>query len=212
MENKLVLDILPKRQRELFSVLSKAGWLADYYLAGGTALALCYGHRRSIDFDFFTTKKIDRQLLKREVLGLGAFKLFAESEFILHGEIDHVQISFMSLPYPLIGEEARQGGLRIASVEDIAAMKLSAVSSRGSRKDFIDLYFLLKQYSLGEMIGFYEKKYGRSDENVYCVLKGLVYFDDAEKKPMPSMLKNVAWKDIRKAMISAHKAYVAGLK
>lgn len=211
MENKLHFEVLPKRQRELFESLSKAKWISDFYLAGGTALALQIAHRRSIDFDFFTKKEFDMQLLKKRLVNLGDFKLFSESEGTINGELNSIKISFFNLPYSPIGSEKNYRSLRIISEEDIAAMKLAALSSRGSKKDFVDLYFLLKDFSLSKMIGFFEKKYEKSAENVYCALKGVIYFVDADEQPMPRMLKRVTWREVKKSVKLAHKKYITEL-
>lgn len=212
MNNNLHLEVLPKRQRELFYSLSKCDWISDFYLAGGTSLALQMAHRRSVDFDFFSEKDFDMLLLKKRLPKFGNYALRSESEIILDGDINKVRISFFKLPWPLVGKELRFNNLRIASKEDIAAMKLSSISMRGSRKDFIDIYFLLKQYSLSEMVRFFERKYGKNEENVYCALKGLVYFVDAEKRPMPGMLERVSWREIKKSITLAHKDYLNHLK
>ena len=92
-------------------------------------------------------------------------------------------------------------GLRIAAVEDIAAMKIAAATNRGTRKDFVDIYFILRQYSLDNVLEWYSEKY--PDANLYLVLRSLVYFDDAELEPMPNMLTPVEWKLVTKAIESA---------
>lgn len=211
MENNLHLEVLPKRQKLLFNVLCGLDWISDFYLAGGTALALQIAHRRSIDFDFFTEKEFDVPSVKKLLLKLGEYTVFSESSQIIDGQLNSVRMSFFNLPYKLIDKEIRCGNLRIISRKDIAAMKLSAISTRGSRKDFIDLYFLLKEFPLEQMIGFFEKKYGKNEENVYCALKALAYFIDAEQKPMPAMLKQVNWREIKKEILLKHKQYLEAL-
>jgi len=210
MADELHLEILPKRQRDIFFAFSRLKWVSGFYLAGGTALALQIAHRRSVDFDFFTEKPFDLQKVKRRMALVGDYQVATESdELILDGRINSGRVSFFNLPFPLIDNEMRAGNLRIISKKDIAAMKLLAISSRGSRKDFIDIYFLLKEYSLEQMFGFFERKYGKKRENIYCALKGLVYFDDAEKSPMPRMLIRVAWREIKKTIKLAHKEYLS---
>lgn len=212
MPDNLHLEILPKRQKILFDCLSKLEWLKDFYLAGGTALALQIAHRQSIDFDFFTEKEFDTRRIKNKLISFGNFELFSESEQILDGRISSIRISFFNFVYPLIKQTKSFCHMRIISREDIAAMKLAAISSRGSRKDFIDFYFLLKEFSLSEIVGFFEKKYGKNKENLYCALKGLIYFNDAERHPMPNMLKSVSWKEIKKYLTQMHKEYIGKLK
>jgi predicted nucleotidyltransferase component of viral defense system len=213
MADKLHFEILPKRQRELFEAFEREKWIADFYLAGGTALALQIAHRRSIDFDFFVERPFKPQAVKRRMALIGDYQVSSEQEdIIIDGRINNVRVSFFNTPFPLIGREIKLGNLRIISKEDIAAMKLQAISSRGSRKDFIDLFFLLKELTLAEMFSFYEEKYGKNAENVYCVLKGLIYFADAEAKPMPSLLRRVTWGEIKKRILSAHGEYLSAIK
>jgi len=212
MESKFHLEILPKRQKLLFDSLSGSDWIEKFYLAGGTALALQIAHRRSIDFDFFAEQEFDTWAVRKKLALLGDYRLSSESEQILDGRLNTVRISFFNLPYKLIRPATRFKHMRIVSREDIAAMKLAAISMRGSRKDFIDLFFLLKEFSLDEMIHFYEQKYGKKEENVYCVLKGLVYFADAEERPMPGLLRRVSWRDVKKHVIHVHNEYIQGIK
>lgn len=101
---------------------------------------------------------------------------------------DHVKVSFLRYEYDLLFSPVAFDGIFLADERDIAAMKLDAVSSRGSRKDFVDIHELLKKYSLAELIGFFEKKYSNIKYNVLHVLKSLVYFEDAENEPSPIMM------------------------
>ena len=212
MDSNLCFDILPKRQRELFEVLSKETWIKKFYLAGGTALALQLGHRKSVDLDFFIPEAFDVLYLKNKLKRVGDFKLYSENEDTIHGEINSVEISFFNIPYHLIDDAIAYRNIRIACKKDIAAMKLAAISSRGSKKDFVDMFFLLKEFSLDQMLGFYKEKYGESEENIYCTLKGLVYFEDANEEKMPKMFIEVPWREIKKQILHAHAKYLKGLK
>ena len=97
------------------------------------------------------------------------------------------------------------GGTALADSKDIAAMKLAAITGRGTKKDFIDLYFLLKQYSLSEIVSFYKNKY--ADGSVFLVMKSLTYFDDADREQPPVMLKQISWTKAKKAITSAVKQF-----
>jgi predicted nucleotidyltransferase component of viral defense system len=207
----LHLEILPKTQKELFFMLSDSKLVAPFYLAGGTALALQIGHRKSIDFDFFTEEDFDVQAIKKMLVEAGDFELFSESSGTIHGQLNKVQVSFFVLPYPLLECSCKSNYLSIASKKDIAVMKLAAISSRGSKKDFMDLYFLLREYSFEEMFSAFVDKYGEKEENIYCVLKGLTYFDDAEAQPMPKMIKRTLWREVKKTITSEQKKYIASL-
>lgn len=201
------VDILPEQQRLLFESLTKQAWMSPFYLAGGTALALHIRHRQSIDFDFFTTDEFDTRRILSMLKTLGTFELFSEAHQTINGLLNQVRISFFHYPYPLIQEPYSYGTLSIAGLQDIGLMKLEAISGRGSKKDFIDLYFLLKMLSLSELFEQYPKKYGIEISNHYHLLKSLVYFDDAESQPMPIMHHPISWNDVKTSIISTMKEY-----
>ncbi len=205
MENKFKTNILPKKQKNLFEFLSAQKWLDTFYLAGGTALALQIGHRRSIDFDFFTKTSFDRKEIIRNMTKYGTFELFTEGADTLHGSLNGVQISFFRLEDKLLQKTTGNKHLHVAGTLDIAAMKLNAISGRGTKKDFIDLYFLMREFALPELFKGYESKYGRSVSNNYHLLKSLTYFGDAEKQPMPKMLVAVSWNHVKESIISLVK-------
>lgn len=100
-------------------------------------------------------------------------------------------------------------GLRLASDKDIGAMKLAAITGRGTKKDFIDLFELLQHYSLLELIGFYEQKY--HDGSVFLVLKSLVYFEDADAEITPYLLRNYSWEDIKTDIKKVHVDYMKNI-
>ncbi|MCK4565338.1 MAG: nucleotidyl transferase AbiEii/AbiGii toxin family protein [Verrucomicrobia bacterium] len=104
---------------------------------------------------------------------------------------------------PTIGTPATIEGIRMASLEDIAAMKLNAIANRGSKKDFWDYAELLTLFSRDEMLGFFAEKY--SDENVWYVEKSLSYFEDAEEEPNPRDLKGRTWGDVKKAVLESNR-------
>ena len=206
MQNKLNLSVLPLNQRRLFYFLAEQGWLKSFYLAGGTALALQIGHRQSVDFDFFSDDAFDVRMIVKEAMKYGEFELFSEAENTLHGLLNGVQISFFKINDNLLGPTNDYNeNLKLASLLDIAVMKLNAISGRGNKKDFIDLSFLLKYFGLIELLEKYEKKYGRSISNQYHLLKSLLYFADAENQPMPRMKIRKTWLQAKKEIILATK-------
>jgi len=175
-------------------------------LVGGTALAMQIGHRRSIDLDFFGT--IDFE-------SLNTFELFKKfqnvvplkkSKHINIFSINNIKVDFVNYSYPWLKDVFLTDKLRLAYPEDISAMKLAAITNRGSKKDFVDLYFLLKQFSLAEMLKFYIQKY--HDGSEYLVLKSLTYFEDAEKDQCLEMINPLDWNEvkttIKKAVITYH--------
>ncbi len=146
----------------------------EFLLVGGTSLALQIGHRNSIDIDLFGDCEIEEELFTNTLSKLGTFEVFKRSRNILITSIDDVKVDFVNYQYPLLKKKLVIDGIRLASKEDIAAMKLNAIVGRGSKKDFIDLYFLLNDFSLNQMIDFYIKKY--FDGSKFMVVKSLSFF------------------------------------
>ena len=197
------LEVLDEAQREVLRRFGPVAGRLGFYLGGGTALALYFGHRSSVDFDWFTPERLEDPLVLAEELrdeGI-QFEAGQVARGTLHGFVSGVRVSFFEYRYPLLGSlrSLEDFGLEVASLDDLACMKLSAVVQRGSRKDFIDVYALgTRHRSLAEMLGLYRRKYGVED--VVHVLYGLSYFDDAEREDMPRMFWDVGW-DMVKATI-----------
>ena len=205
MDSKLNLNILPDEQKILFDVLKQQTWLNSYYLVGGTALALYIGHRQSVDFDFFSECDFDNTTIIGTLSQIGNFELFSQSENTVDGSLNDVKVSFITYKYPLLKPSLKYENILIADMLDIALMKLEAIAGRGSMKDFIDLFFLLKYYSLSELFEMHKEKYGAAISNQYHLLKSLVYFDDAERDIMPKMLINVNWNVIKNTIVGEVK-------
>jgi len=181
--------------------------LAGFQLVGGTSLSLQIGHRISIDLDFFTPNlDFDEKHLLRLFQSLGETVVFTTDQNWLGVKFDGVKIDVLKYPYLLIGEVLEIDGIRLISRPDIAAMKLSAISSRGAKKDFIDLYFLLKEFTLAEMFDFYTQKFGIQEH--FHVLRSLTYFDDAENEAEPIILKPVSWSQVKATIEKSVRKYV----
>lgn len=174
---------------------------AQTRLVGGTALALQIGHRRSIDLDFFGPFPVDSIECRQELETYGPVSLRNAGNRIQQYMVGGVRIDFVDYSYPWLDEAVLADGLRLASCRDIAAMKLSAITNRGTKKDFVDMAFLLERFSLADMLGFYESKF--SDGAAFPVLKSLVFFDDAEEDPMPEMLVTLDWSSVKKRVEKA---------
>lgn len=204
---KLHREALGRSQRLLLPRLAPFAGQHGFYLAGGTALALRLGHRRSVDFDWFREAPIDDPL--RLAADLRAAGLPFETERVekgtLHGRAGGVRVSFLEYAYPLLRPLREAEGLRLADLEDIAAMKLAgAVAQRGSKKDFLDVFALGRRFGLGEMLSFYREKYGVED--VGHVLVALAWFDDADRERTPTLLQRQSWPAVK----SAIRAWLAG--
>lgn len=203
MRDKLHWESLPPEQRQLAESLARQTWLEKFYLAGGTALALQLGHRQSIDFDFFTAGSFTARSIIEKLKALGAFELLGEDADTVHGTINGVKVSFFKYNYPMLYECATYRCLRIASIEEVALMKLEAIAGRGNKKDFIDLYFILERFPLRQLFNEYERKYGKAIANHYHLLKSFSYFEDAERQLMPLMLRPVVWEKVKQEIVRA---------
>lgn len=180
--------------------------LKDVRLVGGTALALQYGHRKSVDLDFFGTLPEDKELLIDIARTLGDIQVINQTRMILQLIVNQVKVDFVDYSrYLWIDEPINGDGFVLASDCDIAAMKVNAIIGRGTRKDFIDLYVLLQHYSLKEIMNFYRQKYPEFSE--YRALLSMTYFEDAEMQDMPQMFIDTSWEDMKKNIVEAVKAY-----
>ena len=186
---------------ELLKRLMEVPLLSPLRLVGGTALALQYGHRRSVDLDFFgSLQDISIPTLHKCLKDVGVINSANESEHIRIYEIDGIKVDFVDYSgYPWIDNAVVEEGLRLASPHDIAAMKINAIEGRGSRKDFIDMYYLLHHYSLKEILHFYQQKY--PDHSIFRALMSLTYFTDAEGQMMPEMFVPVPWEEMKAYII-----------
>jgi predicted nucleotidyltransferase component of viral defense system len=184
---------------ELLKKIMASPVFEGFNLVGGTSLALQIGHRFSVDIDMFGMSEIDEFEFKEELSKFGTPIILKKSKNIIIFSLDGIKVDFVNYKYALLDEIKIIENIRLISEKDIAAMKLNAIAGRGSRKDFIDLYFLLQKYTLNEMISFYKEKY--IDGSEFLVLKSLTYFDDAEMEEMPVMFKNINWEEIKKSIL-----------
>jgi hypothetical protein len=171
-------------------------------MVGGTALALHYGHRKSIDLDFISQRDFSLAHLKQSVSVLGRYTLENEEPGTLDGILDDVKLTFLRYEYPLLFPMISYEHIFLADSRDIACMKLDAISSRRSRKDFIDLYVLLEHYTLATLFEYFEKKYANIHYNKLHMIKSLSYFADAEEEPMPIMLRTLSWEAVKEKIIA----------
>lgn len=190
-------EILLPGMKETLSKLQQASVLTNFYLGGGTGLALQLGHRQSIDLDFFCQDHFDEDILLQKVETLSEFSLAKKAEYTLHAKLDSTKISFLGYKYPLIFPLQSFSGVGVADIRDIAAMKITAISSRGSKRDFLDVYIVAKQYPLTMLFEIFKKKYAKTGYSMTHILKSLVYFDEAENQPMPKMLQDISWTEIK---------------
>lgn len=179
--------------------------LQGFALVGGTSLALQIGHRISVDLDLFTEKEFEadelREYLEQNYHLQTDYLAFAT----VKGEVEGVQVDCIAHAYPWLKPFAVEEGIRLASLEDICAMKLNAIAGNGTRiKDFVDVAHLSSRFSLEQMLKFYEEKY---QANPLMPLKGIVYFADINKNAPVKMAngKPLDWKSIEKRLLAMEK-------
>ncbi len=201
-------EVMTRAQAGVLARLGPVAAAEGFYLAGGTALALHYGHRRSVDLDWFSPHPIEDPLgLAARIRDSGIrLEVSSVSRGTLHARVNRVRVSFLEFRYPLLTRTMSWPEARcpIAGIRDIACMKLAAIAQRGSRKDFVDLWALLAhRRRLPAMLTDYRKKFSVND--ISSVIYGLCYFDDAEAEPLPIMLAPAGWPEIRAGVTAALK-------
>jgi len=189
---------ISKQTGENLGLLGKSKILSNAYLVGGTALALQMGHRISYDLDFFTDKKFKAQVFLKKISQIKVYHHERVEWGTILGRLGSIKFSLFYYPYPLLEKPIKFKNIKIAKIADIAAMKTAAISERGTKRDFIDLYFILQKITLSEALNFYDRKYEKLSSNLIHIKKSLVYFEDAEKDPMPRMLISVSWQEVKK--------------
>ncbi|MCK5823623.1 MAG: nucleotidyl transferase AbiEii/AbiGii toxin family protein [Bacteroidales bacterium] len=195
---------------ELLNDFSNQGELEQFFLVGGTAIALHIGHRISVDLDFFTKKDINTDNLKiflrnnydlvkteTDINSLNCFINYKEKI---------IKVDFISYKYDLLKPIKNIDNIKLLELDDLIPMKLSAIAGRGSKKDFYDIFFLFDKYSLSDMLEFFKHKY--KTENVFHLIKSLTYFEDADNEPEPILLKKVKWETVKNKIISEEKKII----
>jgi len=190
---------LSKDTKPNLAALGKTALARQFYLAGGTALALHLGHRFSHGLDFFTSDHFNIDQILANLKSLGKVEIFQATEDTFNGQLNDSPISFFTYPYPVLLPFTIHRGAQIASVMDIAAMKVDAITRRGKKRDFIDLYFIAKHATpLEQAMENYFAKFSDFNISRAHVLKSLSYFGDAEGDDMPEMIKPVRWQDVKR--------------
>lgn len=196
-------------------VLSKEAWrtvrqlvaegvIDTWALAGGTGLALQLGHRYSEDLDFFRDEAFDVDAAIGRLARIGKVQVQSRTEDTLHVLLDGLRLSFLRAQAPLLFPGIAYRGLKLADPRDIAVMKMIAIGGRGSRKDFIDLYFILQGgSSIEDILGLVRHRFTNVDYNEYHLLKSLVWFEAADLEPMPVMIRELQWTSVKKKISDA---------
>jgi predicted nucleotidyltransferase component of viral defense system len=186
---------------ELLKALQADSMFSDFHLAGGTGLALQLGHRFSNDLDLISSRLFDQEAYIGYLETNYNFRLDHRAINSLKGSIGEVKVDFITHGFLLVKPIIFIDNTRLYSIEDIGAMKINAITGNGTMsKDFVDLYFLLKKYSMSDLLGFYEKKYANRD--VFHVIKSLNYFDEVVMDDWPEILieKETDWEKMKKVI------------
>lgn len=195
-------ETLPRRTKEALDFLSEEKWLkkSNWYLAGGTALALYTGHRKSLDLDFFTQKKdFDEKKLIARFINNKNWETSVEEKNTIYGELFKAKVSFVAYPFfiPKL-EFIWHKSIKVLQSKDIAVMKITAISQRGRKRDFFDLYWYAKNIEpLEEIIKKLPAQYPTVAHNYHHILKNLVYFKDADSDPEPKVYFDANWKKVK---------------
>ena len=216
-QNKIAwhFSALPAKTKKALDFLSDQKWLENsgWYLAGGTALALQAGHRKSVDLDFFTqAKDFNNVALLNRFSNNKNWKTTINLEGTVYGELFGAKISFIAYPFFIPKQECvKYGVVRIIQPIDVAVMKIVAISQRGRKRDFFDLYWCVKNIEpLEETMRRLKKQYPAVAHDYHHILKSLVYFSDAENDPAPEISFKASWAEVKKFFakevpIVAHK-------
>ncbi|MBI4226337.1 nucleotidyl transferase AbiEii/AbiGii toxin family protein [Candidatus Roizmanbacteria bacterium] len=190
---------LSQQTQKNLEILGNVSFVSLYYLAGGTSLSLHYGHRFSYDLDFFSQKPVKSIMISSQLKNKGKLEIFQNDEGTFNGQLNDVKLSFFIYPYKVLNKFESFKNIKVASIDDIACMKIEAISSRGTKRDFVDLFWICKNgRPLTKILNLFEKKYSGVKYNNVHLLKSFVYFDDAEKDTMPKMLQKISWEEVKK--------------
>ena len=200
MEHKEYLwhsEVIEPAMAGTLDELLQTSVLTGFYLAGGTGLALHLGHRRSTDLDFFCAPSFSEEALLQNIQTLPEFALVAKAKDTLHAHIKGTKVSFLGFRYPVLFPFETFRETPVADPRDIACMKISAIAGRGTRRDFVDLYAVAQCHGLGHLLALFKQKFAQANYSIVHVLKSLIYFDEAEKDPMPDLLIPLSWEDVK---------------
>jgi hypothetical protein len=206
----LYLTTVEPRTISILTRLQALPDLNDFYLVGGTALSLKYGHRISVDLDIFGHKRFDKETI------IKVLEKEFQNDFVYAGNpvswavfcyIQNIKVDIVFYQHPIIAETVTLENIKMYSNEDIIAMKINAILGRGNKKDFWDIYELLNHYSLSQMIDYYYKKYPKQ-MLLISIPEALTWFIDAEESPDPVSLKSQTWEQVKKGIQEKVRDYL----
>ena len=195
------LETLAPRSQELLARLAPLPWIEDFYLAGSAALALYAGHRPVTDLDLMSNANRltspDRRDLLASLLALAPeTEVETARDGYLFARVGGVGVRFFYYPYPLVQPFADLAGVAVISAADLGLMKLGAIISRASRRDFVDLYLLCRELPLASLLELAEDKFGHVRDFPLQALKGLADLTEIEGEPMPRLAIALDWAEV----------------
>ncbi|WP_426585441.1 nucleotidyl transferase AbiEii/AbiGii toxin family protein [Mucilaginibacter sp. R-33] len=197
---------------ELLKKIVSLPGFEQFRLVGGTALSLLYGHRLSIDLDFFTDQPLDKEFIK-ETLNDNFNQVRNENDrfkSIYQCLIENIKVDFVSVKDPFTYPAQIIEGIPIADIRDLIALKLNAVKGRGVKKDFWDIAKLLEFYSFENLFQFYHDRYTYDD--TFAVIRSVVYFADAENTITPESLDGMTWDKVKQTITNAFDDYYRNIR
>jgi len=191
---------VPLSLLEVLGDLQEKSSAAGFALAGGTSLALRFGHRLSVDLDFFSPSAFDPAAFA-DHLGIGPAAITGMADGTLQLRVNGVKVEFLRHAYPKLACHDRIENLTLWSLRDVTAMKLNAICNRGSKKDFYDVAVLLDHHPLAELLADYRAKYNPA--SLLMVIRSLAWFEDADAEPDPVSLRDDSWSSVKRTISSA---------
>lgn len=191
---------------ELLKELMQVDELKSFNLVGGTALALQYGHRFSEDIDLFCFNSFHQIALQKKLNDLYAPDFIVNNYYLIQCVCKGIKVDLLNCPYPPLFQPIEEDGIRMLQIKDIAPMKLAAIANRGAKKDFFDLYLLLRHFSLEELLALYKEKF--QVKETISVIRAIQYFEDAEEDKDPICFKKTSWKLVKTTIGSKVKEFV----
>lgn len=196
-------EALTPETRAAFQLAAGLPFIRRYYLAGGTGLALHLGHRFSVDLDFFSPAADavgpDERAAMQAAFADPSLVITHDKDMTFVATWQGVGISFFRLAlYPLVQEPLLLEGVPVATIDEIGAMKLAAIMARGTRKDYVDLYFILQRTPLERLFEVAAVKYAPVRTFAVSAVRAMTYFVDAEATPMPQMIQRVSWTTVKR--------------
>ena len=203
-------EVIDKNRYNILKKVIEKISLENYYLAGGTALALQTGIIESFDFDFFIQTEFDENLLIQELEEIGKLEVTVCRKGTVHAILNGVQLTFLYFKNNLVADKIEVEnvkGLYLASIKDIAIMKLIAISQRGTKKDFFDLYYICNNFNITitDILKMLKEKYDENKVNYAHIIQSLAYFEDAEDENLPKVFIDYNWEKIKEYYIKEQR-------